>query len=136
MAEEGWVEGAIAEAVARRYLEPIFRGRDRPSAATPEPIVAPPDTLVPPPDTLVLGCTHFPVLAAAIRAVLPTGVHVVDSAAATADRVWRELQGPVAAPGAGTVRWLATDGPQRFARVSSIFLGEAVRADDIEIIDL
>jgi glutamate racemase len=65
MAEEGWTVGPIAEAVAHRYLDPIFRTDDAP-------------------DTLVLGCTHFPALAAAIRAVLPSNVVLVDSAATTA----------------------------------------------------
>jgi hypothetical protein len=34
------------------------------------------------------------------------------------------------------VRWLATDGAARFARASSTFLGEALQAAEIEIIDL
>src|SRR5271154_708519 len=61
MAEEGWTEGPIAQMVARRYLEPVFSGADAP-------------------DTLVLGCTHFPLLADSIRAVLPAHVGVIDSA--------------------------------------------------------
>jgi glutamate racemase len=122
MAEEGWVEGPIAEAVARRYLEPIFS-----------------DALDGVPDTLVLGCTHFPALAAPIRAVLPEHVRIVDSAATIAAAVSRELAVPNhrrGRGGGGGVRWLATDGAARFARVSSTFLGEALRADQIEIIDL
>jgi hypothetical protein len=39
-----------------------------------------------------------------------------------------------AAPGA--VYWLATDGAARFARVGSAFLGETLRAEAVEIIDL
>jgi glutamate racemase len=138
MAEEGWTEGPIAEAVARRYLDPIFCADDAP-------------------DTLVLGCTHFPALASAIRAVLPTHVRMVDSAATTAVAVLHRLHGASAAtamPGAsgmgsaadpgnaavsaarGTVTWLATDGAARFARVGSAFLGETLRAEAIEIIDL
>jgi glutamate racemase len=123
MAEEGWTDGAIAESVARRYLEPIF---DRGPSS---------------PDTLVLGCTHFPVLAHAIRAVLPPQVRVVDSAVTTAAAVrGRLLQVPGASvPGAttaGTITWLATDGAARFARVGSIFLGEPLLAETVEIIDL
>ncbi|MEP6885332.1 MAG: glutamate racemase [Gammaproteobacteria bacterium] len=130
MAEEGWTEGAIVESVARHYLEPIFPAGDMP-------------------DTLVLGCTHFPALAPAIRAVLPSHVIIVDSAASTAAAVLQELGG---APGAGresvargeagadvvsgTVRWLATDSAARFARVGSAFLGETLRAESVEIIDL
>ena len=115
MAEEGWVEGEIPEAVARRYLAPIFSGADIP-------------------DTLVLGCTHFPVLARSIRAVLPRGVQVVDSAATTAAALLRQVA--PARAGAGRVTWLATDDAARFARVGSSFLGETLRASDIEIVDL
>jgi glutamate racemase len=118
MAEEGWTEGPIAEAVARRYLDPIFQRNDAP-------------------DTLVLGCTHFPVLAAALRAVLPPQVSIVDSAATTAAAVLHQLHGASGAPGArGAVSWLATDGAARFARVGSTFLGETLAAEAVEIIDL
>jgi glutamate racemase len=118
MAEEGWTEGPIAEAVAHRYLDPIFQRDDAP-------------------DTLVLGCTHFPALAAAIRAVLPRHVSIVDSAATTAAAVLHQFRAASEAPGAhGTVTWLATDGAERFARVGSSFLGETLRADCVEIIDL
>jgi glutamate racemase len=122
MAEEGWTQGPIAESVARRYLEPMFY----------EPQSAP--------DTLVLGCTHFPVLAGAIRAVLPPQVRVVDSAVTTAAAVRRRLQPEggidesAALPGA--MSWLATDGAARFARVGSIFLGELLLPESVEIVDL
>jgi glutamate racemase len=123
MAEEGWIDGPIAEAVARRYLDPIFRHGD-------------------PPDTLVLGCTHFPALAAAIRAVLPPRVSIVDSAATTAAAVLHQLHGAappdrLAPPGRfGAVSWLATDGAARFARIGGAFLGESFCAEAVEIIDL
>jgi len=117
MAEEGWTEGPIAEAVARRYLDPIFKNGEAP-------------------DTLVLGCTHFPVLAAAIRAVLPSHVCIVDSAATTASAVLRQLSTPAPQSGVGRVTWLATDGASRFARVGGTFLGEPLRAGAVEIIDL
>jgi glutamate racemase len=118
MAEEGWTEGPIVEAVAHRYLDPIFHRDDAP-------------------DTLVLGCTHFPALAAAILAVLPRHVNIVDSAATTAAAVVQRLRSPSGTPAAsGTVTWLATDGAERFARVGSSFLGEPLSAESVEIIDL
>jgi glutamate racemase len=134
LAEEGWTGGPIVEAVARRYLDPIFQSDDAP-------------------DTLVLGCTHFPALAAAIRAVLPPQVTIVDSAATTAAAVARQLHEAVidetaivdAAAGCGgieaggtrgSVVWLATDSASRFARVGSTFLGETLHAEAVEIIDL
>jgi glutamate racemase len=124
VAEEGWVQGAIAEAIARRYLDPIFSDGRAPGAAGGIP------------DTLVLGCTHFPVLAAAVHAILPGHVTLVDSAATVAAAVARQLPAAANPSGRGGVTWLATDGAARFARVSSIFLGEALRSEDIEIIDL
>jgi glutamate racemase len=149
LAEEGWTEGPIVEAVARRYLDPIFQSDDAP-------------------DTLVLGCTHFPALATAIRAVLPPQVTIVDSAATTAAAVARQLHGAtidgatidgaaideaaiddaVIADAAvscaafraggtrGSIVWLATDSATRFARVGSAFLGETLHAEAVEIIDL
>jgi glutamate racemase len=125
LAEEGWTDGAIVEAVARRYLDPLFA----PRAAAHEVAAAAPDTLV-------LGCTHFPVLEAAIRVVLPGHVCMVDSAQTIAAAVSRELPAPAGPRARGGVKWLATDGAARFARVSSTFLGEPLHADEIEIIDL
>lgn len=116
LAEEGWVEGPIAEAVARRYLHDMFSGVD-------------------PADTLVLGCTHFPILSAVIRAVLPDHVTIVDSAATTAQVVRRQLGSNPAVAG-GNTRWLATDGPGRFARVGAGFLGETINAAQVEVVDL
>ncbi|MDE2304748.1 MAG: glutamate racemase [Gammaproteobacteria bacterium] len=116
LAEEGWTEGPLAEAVARRYLGGLFEGEAAP-------------------DTLVLGCTHFPALETAIRAVLPPGVRLVDSAATTAAAVERRL-GADSGRGGGAVRWLATDGAARFARVGSLFLGEPLAAGEVEIVDL
>ena len=118
MAEEGWTQGPIAEAVARRYLDPIFQTDDAP-------------------DTLVLGCTHFPALAASIRAVLPPHVRIVDSAATTAAAVLHRLHGDSRMSGGrGAASWLATDGAARFARVGSAFLGETLHPEEIEIVDL
>jgi glutamate racemase len=123
LAEEGWTAGPIVEAVARRYLDPIFQSDDAP-------------------DTLVLGCTHFPALAAGLRAVLPAQVTIVDSAATTAAAAVRQLhesaidEAATAGGARGSVVWLATDGAARFARVGSTFLGEALRAESVEIIDL
>jgi glutamate racemase len=124
MAEEGWTEGDLVESVARRYLDPIFGRTDAV------------------PDALVLGCTHFPVLTGAIRAVLPPQVRVVDSALTTAASVTRLLQ-PAATEAAvnesaqsGSMTWLATDGAARFARVGSIFLGERLPPEAIHLIDL
>jgi glutamate racemase len=120
LAEEGMHEGPIAVSVARHYLDALF---------------AVPGTL---PDTLVLGCTHFPMLAGAIRAAVGPGVRMVDSAATTAKAVSERLGASLrATPGRKTaVRFLATDSPERFARVGSRFLGQTLAASDVELVDL
>lgn len=128
LAEEGWCEGPIAQAVAARYLEPLFgaEARERHEAA----------------DTLVLGCTHFPMLRAAIRAVVGREVAIVDSAATTAVSARtllreRGLINGVTHPGpAPPLRLLATDGAMRFAAIGTRFLGRSIAPEEVELIDL
>jgi glutamate racemase len=119
LAEEGWVDGPIVEAIARRYLDELFES---------EPSI----------DTLLLGCTHFPVLIDALRQVVGPNVAIVDSAATTAVELATQLRAMnlESSGGAPRISLLATDGPERFARVGSQFLGESFGAIDVEIVDL
>jgi glutamate racemase len=135
LAEEGLHEGPIAEAVARHYLDSWFHP---PAAVTRAGEVTAGSDKASAPDTLVLGCTHFPMLVSAIRAALGTSVRIVDSAATTAKTVRETLgtAGLSSATGRSAVRFLATDGPERFARVGSRFLGQTLSASDVELIDL
>lgn len=120
LAEEGWHEGPVVEAVARRYLEPLFAAGS--------------------PDVLVLGCTHFPVLAATLAAVVGPQTLLVDSADTTAEAVAAALTAySLAAPATETpptVHFMTTDAPERFARVAAGFLPPALRPRDVELIDL
>jgi glutamate racemase len=119
LAEEGWTDGAVVHAVAHRYLDAAFAAADAP-------------------DTLVLGCTHFPVFAPVLREVAGPGVRIVDSAATTAEAVAALLSARGRTPRddrRGTLRLLATDGPERFARVGAVF-GIAVAPGDVELVDL
>ncbi len=119
LAEEGWTDGPIVEAVARRYLEPLFSG--------PAPA-----------DTLLLGCTHFPALVAPIRRVVGGDVVLVDSAQTTAAATLARLTtlGLRREQGIGSVQLMATDGPERFAAVGSVFSGEPIAPADVELVDL
>ncbi|MEO8017207.1 MAG: glutamate racemase [Pseudomonadota bacterium] len=117
LAEEGWSEGVAVDAVAERYLAHL-------------------DARI---DTVVLGCTHFPLLAAAIARQLGPTRRVVDSAATTARATATELVTrnlAAGGPRAGTVRLLATDSPERFARVGARFLGASIAEKSVEAIDL
>jgi glutamate racemase len=122
LVEEGWLDGPVAEAAAQRYLAPLFDG------ARPKP------------DTLVLGCTHFPLLSPVLKAIVGPDVTLVDSAVTTAGVVAEMLaragvaagNGPVPAP----IRLLATDAPDRFARVAANFLPFPITSSMVELVDL
>jgi glutamate racemase len=120
LAEEGWTEGSIVEAIAHRYLDGLFQE---------DPQL----------DTLLLGCTHFPVLREVLRAVIGQSIAIVDSAETTAKAVLaqlrdRRLVGDAKASLAPTLQ--ATDSPERFARVGSRFLGEPFAASQVDLVDL
>jgi len=117
LAEEGWSEGEAVDAVTERYLAHL-------------------DSRV---DTVVLGCTHFPLLAGSIGRQLGERRRVVDSAATTARATAamltdRQLATARTMPGA--LRLMATDSPERFARVGARFLGSSIAVRQVEAIDL
>jgi glutamate racemase len=120
LAEEGWRDGPIPPAIVRRYLDELG-----------DPGFVP--------DCVILGCTHFPILRDPIASVFPEAVRIVDSASTTAmvtrQEIERlELANPQSQPGRLTL--LATDGARRFARVGGLFLGEALMAEDVTLVDL
>ncbi|MEX0976850.1 MAG: glutamate racemase [Woeseia sp.] len=122
LAEEGWTTGDIADAVIRRYLQP-YLGADGMNTLS----------------SIILGCTHFPLLRDALSAIAGEHVSIVDSAGTTATVVAERLlaEGLTRTlAGSGNLQLLATDGARRFARVGGVFLGSALSADDIEIVDL
>lgn len=121
LAEEGWFDGPIVEGVISRYLQPLF---GKPLA----------------PDCLVLGCTHYPMLAASIRRVVGPAVTIVDSAATTAEVVRKRLQeknlSRVVSSRGGSIRFFITDDPQRFTRTGSLFLNMNITDSDVRLVDL
>lgn len=119
LAEEGLVEGPIAQAIVHRYLDPLM-------------------ATFPKPRCLLLGCTHYPVLSNLIARAAGKDIALVDSAATTAEAVAAlltahdlELNGA-----AGGARFFATDSPDRFARVGEIFLGRAIDPGTVDLVDL
>jgi len=120
IAEEGLLEGEIAEAVARRYLEPVLAAVPRPKA-------------------LVLGCTHFPALRKTIAKIAGPDIQLVDSAETTARAVAKILHEKTLNRTGGAKpshSFLATDAPDRFARVGEIFLGTPIDPGKVELVDL
>jgi len=120
IAEEGLVEGEIAEAIARRYLEPLLAAMPKPKA-------------------LVLGCTHFPALKTTIAKVVGPDIKLVDSAETTAravENILHEKNLKRSDDAKPSHKFLATDAPDRFARVGEIFLGQPIDPGAVELVDL
>ncbi len=106
LAEEGWTDPSdeLVRGIVRRYLAPVREAGI---------------------DTLVLGCTHYPLLEAAIAAELP-GVALVDSARSIAADVRSRLGAAAGSP--GEHRFFVTDTPEKFLAVAGRFLGRAITA--------
>jgi len=107
LAEEGWLDNDVAEAVARRYLTGLA------------------DEGV---DTLLLGCTHFPLLAQVIGRVVGPAVALVDSAEETAASAEGLLTARRLLSPGGPVRhrFYLSDLAPNFQSVGERFLGEAM----------
>lgn len=98
--EEGLFEDEVTDAVLGRYLDPLATGDA---------------------DTLVLGCTHYPLLAAAIARVLGPRFMLVDSAANCAVAVEKRLAADhlLASGGGGELQLAFTDPPDRFLETAA-----------------
>ena len=116
LAEEGMHENAIAKETLKHYLSEFKQE-----------------------DTILLGCTHFPVFKSLLTQILPSHVHIVDSAEATANAVQACLteKGLLAsADQIVNISYLVTDSVTRFQKVGALFLGSTLRAEQIELIDM
>ncbi|MFJ1269823.1 glutamate racemase [Legionella lytica] len=116
LAEEGMIDNQVAREALKHYLDGF---KDE--------------------DTVLLGCTHFPVFKSLLTDLLPKTVTIVDSAHATAHSLCTLLEQKKLlndASAVATVNYLVTDSIKRFQSVGEIFLGEALNAADIELIDV
>jgi len=121
LAEEGWHSGQLVEAIVEECLRPI----NTPAQGKL--------------DTLILGCTHFPALKTAIAHVMGKQVALVDSAETTATAVADSLSSNKllnTQVEKGTVRFLVTDGPERFSRVAINFYDEKIKPSEIKLVDI
>ena len=139
LAEEGWMNGPIVEGIARRYLEGFFDAPEGENQGTDATL----------PDTMLLGCTHYPLLQGALREVVGPEVHIVDSAATTAEFVAEELArlhllhpedrlagNATQKDRCGKSRFLTTDHVARFIRTGSLFLGRDMAEGEVTLVDL
>ncbi len=122
LVEEGWVEHAVTEEVARIYLREAFADGFHDA------------------DALVLGCTHYPLLKLLLRRVAPAHVSIVDSAEATARAVAERLEELLPKKrdeerrSAPRMQFFATDSVEKFQRLGERFLGHKIQ--DVQHVDL
>jgi glutamate racemase len=131
LVEEGWVDHAVTEQVARIYLGEAF-GDGFKSA-----------------DVLLLGCTHYPLLKPILQRVVPKNATLVDSAESTAHAVQHLINSGTAKVGqlserermprekasrSGHTRFFVTDSAEKFRSMGTLFLGQEIR--DITHVDL
>ena len=122
MVEAGETTGPAVEATVRSSLAPLLGDRDGAG-----------DFVFPLPasariDTLLLGCTHYPLLRAAIAAVAGDRIAIVDSAAATASALAEllSINGLEAPEGsAATHLQLTTGDVERFRSIAGRMFGES-----------
>ena len=130
MVEAGLLGGAEVEASVREALAPLLGERD---AAGEFIFPLPASAKV---DTLLLGCTHYPLLRAAIQSVAGEGVAIVDSAAATASALAELLSiNGLEAPAPGATHLQLTTGDvDAFRAIAERMFGEAF--PDVAAIEL
>jgi glutamate racemase len=120
LVEEGWLDGEVAEATARRYLAEL-------KAEAPDL------------DVLVLGCTHYPLLRPLLQRLADElfghPVALIDSAASMALAARNELErlGLHRVGGAARLTCCVTD-DARIAEVGAHFLGRSL--GEVERVDL
>ena len=105
--EEGWTEGEVVSAVARKYLKPLK------------------DAGV---DTVILGCTHYPILKPVIKKVMGEDVTLIDSAKQVAMEVKKVLaeDGLLNRNRRAKHEFYVSDNPEWFSSLAKRFLGEPV----------
>ena len=111
--ENGVVDGPELERVARGYLDLLMRRHV---------------------DAVILGCTHYPLISAAINRILGPEVRLISSAGQTALEVGRilsrrgYLRRPRDADDLGTSTYVCSADPAEFAALGGRFLGEEIEA--------
>ena len=118
LVEEGWIDHPVTRDVLRIYLQEALSSGQ--------------------PKAVLLGCTHYPLIAPAIRSMLRelgSAAEVIDSANATATEAERVVaSGRGETSGAATFECFATDSVEKFQRLGSLFLGRTI--EDVKHLDL
>lgn len=105
LVEEGWVNHSITSQVIKEYLQSLKKKGV---------------------DTIVLGCTHYPILKNAIKKIMGSRVHVIDSATAVAAETAQILNKNNISnkkQNRGKQMFFVSDMPNKFKILAKRFLG-------------
>jgi len=118
LAEEGFIDNAIAKTAVKHYLTPIVDASN-------------------PYDCIVLGCTHFPVLSKTISEFVGAQYQIIDSAHTTAQTVKEALSkhNLDSTTDQSSVQYYVTDLPERFIRVGQYFTATPIDKSNVQLID-
>ena len=106
LVEEGILEGEIVEKVIALYLSELREHGI---------------------DTLILGCTHYPLLAGAIRRFLGDSINLIECSSAIAQEASKSFDkfSDISTLSAGLTKFFVTDDPSHFNRMAARFLNGA-----------
>lgn len=110
--EKGELDSAHTRALLERYAAPLLaRGAD----------------------TLILGCTHYPFLAAQIRDVTGANIMLIDTGEAVARQLQRRMHSelPQRASGDGTTRFFTSGDATAATRIMSALWGDTATAQTL-----
>ena len=116
MVEEGILDGQIARAIIRQYLEPLLRKKI---------------------DTLILGCTHYPLLKNAIQKFVGPNIQLIDSAKPTVSDLACLLESKSLLreeKKRGKLQVYVSDLPQIFMEIGERFLAKPLH--DVKLVRL
>ncbi len=117
LAEEGCVNDSISNAVIKKYLSPHLESHF---------------------DTVILGCTHFPIFSREIKQFIGRDVTIINSAYETAKVVETQLKAlslESQSEQYRSIQFCVTDSPERFLRVSRVFLDFEIKMSEINLIN-
>lgn len=118
LVEEGWCsdEDVVVLETVRRYLQPVVEFGA---------------------DTLILGCTHYPVLSAAIKRVLGENVTLINAGTATAHAVAQYLkENDMDNNYGGKLSFYVSDKPEFFKEQAMVLLDENIDSDKVTKVDI
>lgn len=116
LVEEGMTKGVLTNMLLKKYLRPLKHANV---------------------DTLILGCTHYPLLQKEIKRIMGRKCNIISSSEAgvkaIGDYFERHLDIEKSLSRNGNRTYYTTDSSDRFEKLGSVFLGEKIKSEKIDI---